>query len=600
LAGRIPDGVVENVKRAADIVDIVSRYVELKKTGRRFTALCPFHQEKTASFTVNPELQIYKCFGCGKGGDVFSFVSEHERVGFVEAVRIVAGLVGVTIPEGRGGRSGPSAETKTRLYQLHAWAADFFAAQRRDSPQAQAARDYLASRNFEAEVLDAWQIGYAPDAWDALNKAARKAGYTDRELLAAGLVIRKEGTDHIYDRFRNRVTFPIGDAQGRTIGFGARAMGDSEVKYINSPETPLFHKSRCLYGVDNGRDAIIEQRRVLVTEGYTDVLMCHQRGIPIAVATLGTALTSEHVRLLRRYADTVVLVFDADAAGENAVDRSLEVFADSDLEVRVATVEAGMDPCDFLVERGPEAFTERIEAAPDIFDAKLAFVGRKYNLDGANGRARALDDVLGSIAQVANPAKADLLTQRAAKHMGVALDAARRRLRLLRRRKRRRHRQDEVETAPIEALDRDEGGVLRAVLALNELVPCVLDRVSLDDFQDPRARRILQECIEQYDREGEIAPSEVSARLQDPELARLVAELATEAQREGRWEQWLQDCLDRLAERAERARLRGLRERATRGARDYDREALAAIDKRHRLRAGRETEPAPDPEPGAD
>ncbi len=595
LAGRIPDGVIENVKRAADIVDIVSRYVELKKAGRSFKGLCPFHQEKTPSFNVNPERQFFKCFGCGKAGDVFSFVVEQERVDFVEAVRIVAGFVGVTIPEPRGARGGPSKEFKTRLYQIHAWAADFFARWLNDKPDGEAARRYLASRHFEKGILEAWKVGFAPDSWDALSTAARRAGYSDAELLASGLVSKKENSSRFYDRFRNRVVFPIGDAQGRPIAFGARALGDSEVKYLNSPETPLFHKSRCLYGLDKARDAIIGSRRVIVTEGYTDTLMCHQRGIPTVVATLGTALTREHVRLLRRYADTVVLVFDADQAGENAVDRSLEVFVDADLDVRVATVAEGMDPCDFLVERGPEAFHERIGAAPDLFESKLDSVGRKHSLDTANGRARALDEILATIALVSNAAKADLLLQRAAKHLGVDEAAARRRLRALAARRRAPRREREQEP-PREPLPRDEGGVVRAILAAGELMPCVLERVSLDDFEDERVRRILEECIGLYDREGEIDPSELTARLQDAELAAIVADMVTDGLEHGNWERWLQDCLDRLEERKRRPGARRLRERATQDTGEVDRKALAAIYEQHRRRAGGTGRAAPETE----
>ncbi|NQT53918.1 DNA primase [bacterium] len=595
MAGRIPDDVIENVKRAADIADIVSRYVELKKAGRTFKALCPFHQEKTPSFTVNPGRQIFKCFGCGKGGDVFSFVAEHEHVDFAESVRIVAGIVGVTIPEQRGGQGGPSKETKTRLYQLQAWAAAFFVRCLNERPEGEAARQYLAGRGFDKQTLDAWSVGYAPDSWDALNRAASQAGYTESELLASGLVSRKEGSSHYYDRFRNRVMFPIWDLQGREIGFGARALGDDEVKYLNSPETPLFHKGRTLYGLDKARDAVETARRIVVTEGYTDALMCHQQGVPLAVATLGTALTREHVRELRRFADTVVLVFDADQAGENAVDRSLEVFADSDLDVRVVTVAEGMDPCEFLLEHGAAAFLKLIEGAPGIFETKLGFASRRFGTDTVSGRARALDDVLASIVLVSNAAKADLLLQEVAAHLGVDVAAARRRLheRQSRARTPKAARREVRSEVPLDPVER---GVVEAVIAASELVPCVLDRVSLDDFADDRVRRILQECIDLYDCEGEITIAALTARLQDPELASLLADIASDEVDSATWEHWLQDCLCRIEERKHHAQERGLRTRATQDAQDYDRDALAAIYEHHRRRAGDTDDPEPDSE----
>ena len=584
------------VKRSADIVDIVARYLTLKKSGRNFKALCPFHTEKTPSFTVTPEKQLFRCFGCGKAGDVFTFVAEHERVEFVEAVRIVADAVGVSIPEtwgrgggGGGGGGGGDKKLKTRLYELHKWARHFFARQLEESEGGVVARDYLAARHFDKSIIEAWGIGYAPDSWDALGSSACKAGYTEAELVASGLAIAREGKSGYYDRFRNRVVFPICDVQGRTIGFGARELGDGEVKYLNSPETPLFNKGRGLYGLDKARDAVIEGRRAMVTEGYTDTVMCHQKGIAWAVATLGTALTQDHVRLLRRYADQVILVFDADAAGESAVDRSLEVFADADIDARVATTDQGTDPCDMLVTHGAEAFLARIEQARDLFEVKIDLACAKHDIATANGQARAIDEVLAVVGLMSNPTKADLLAQAVAKRLGVEIGPVRRRLGALRKRPR---RTDQGETGqPPVPMDRDEGGVLRAVLAKSELVPCVLSRIALEDFRDERARRIMEQCVELYDREGDIECSELTVALQDPELVGIVAEMATAEQEGANWEPWLQGCLDNIERRKQRPRLRQLRERV-RDGQDTGHEALAAIQEHHRRRAG-PTRPAP-------
>jgi len=581
----IPQDVLTAVKDAADIVDVISRYLSLKKTGKSFKALCPFHAEKTPSFVVHPDRQFFRCYGCGKAGDVFAFVAEHEHVDFPEAVRIVAAMVGITVPEPSRERGGPSKELKTRLYELHRWAARFYAHQLAEADAGRVARDYLAGRHFDNETLEAWSIGYAPDAWEALGRAATRAKFTGRELLASGLVIARDGGEGYYDRFRHRVMFPIRDRQGRVIGFGARALGDSEVKYLNSPETPLFSKGRCLYGLDKARRAIADDGRVLIVEGYTDVLMCHQMGIETAVATLGTALTRDHLRRLQHYADRVTLVFDADAAGEAAVDRSLEVFADSDLEALVATTEEGTDPCEYLVAQGREAFLARIGAARPLFDVKLDLASRRHGIETADGRARAIDEVLAVVALVSNPAKADLLVQQTAKRMGVEQDTVRRRLAALRR-PRRRRRQEKQAAAPQVPIDPAERGVLCSVLAKPELVPCVLARVEMKDFQDARVRRILEQCIELYDREGDIDHAELAAALQDTELAALVAEIVTSELGTGNWEPWLQDCLARLEERAGRAEMRRLTENVAREAGGYDRDALAALQEHYRRRAG--------------
>jgi len=612
LPGRISEDTVAQVKRSADIVDIVSRYVALKKTGRSFKALCPFHTEKTPSFIVNPERQFFRCFGCGKAGDVFTFVAEHERVDFPEAVRIVASAVGVSVPDAWGERGGASKELKTRLYELHAWAARFFARQLAESPAGEKARNYMSSRHFEKSIIEAWGIGYAPDSWDALGNAARGAGYSDKELLASGLVIAREGKSGYYDRFRDRVVFPIRDVQGRVIAFGARTLADNEVKYLNSPETPLFSKSRCLYGLDKARDAVIGGRRIMITEGYTDTLMCHQKGIQWAVATLGTALTREHVSLLRRYADQVILLFDADKAGESAADRSVEVFAgegdeelpgitqsgaihrsfvavfDANVDVRVATTEAGSDPCDYLLERGPEAFLARIDAARDLFEVKLDMACRKHDMATTEGRARAIDEALRVIAQISNVVKADLLTEAVAKRVGADREAVRRRLAALR--KPARKAEPRAPQARAADLDPVEHGILRAVLASCELVPCVLARASLEDFQDARVRRILERCIDLYDREGEIDPAQLSAELQDGELSGLVAQIAMTPDEGGNWEAVLQDCLDSLLARKHKSEYQRLK----REGEQANLQALADIYEHHRRRAGRPSGAASD------
>jgi len=582
LAGRISDDIVASVKRAADIVEIISRYVTLKKAGKTFKALCPFHAEKTPSFIVNPERQMFKCFGCGKGGDVFSFVAEHERVDFLEAVRIVGSAVGVAVPDGFERRGGVgSHQLKGRLYELHAWAARHYARLFAEAPEAARARDYMAARHFDKETLEAWGIGYAADSWEALGRAAKAAKFTDAELVASGLVIEREGKAGYYDRFRGRVMFPIRDVQGRVIGFGGRTLTDSEVKYLNSPETPLFSKSRCLYGLDRAREAVVEGRRILITEGYTDALMCHQKGIKWAVATLGTALTRDHVALVRRYADRVVLLFDADAAGEAAVDRSLEVFADADLDVRVPALTPGMDPCDFLVAEGAEPFLARLDAARDLFEVKLDLACRRHDMTTSNGRARALDEFLGILAQIGNVARADLLSWPVAERVGVEREVVRARLAALRRPKRRAGDGPAAQPkAP--PLDPVEHRILRCVLASGELVPCVLARVGLEDFQDGRIRRILEGCVSLYDQESAIDPALLSAMLREPELSAIVADIVLETGA-GNWERELQECLDRLEARKRRDEYRRLREQAA-GA---DPQALAAIQELHRRRAGR-------------
>ncbi len=336
---------VERVKEASDIVEVISAHTDLRRSGARYTGLCPFHDERSPSFSVDPLEKLYHCFGCGVGGDVIKFVEEKEGLAFPDAVEALADRYGVELErEAEDPRAEELRRTRARLTELLERTAGFYATFLRDAPQAKRAREYLAGRGLAAEVLEEFAVGCAPGTWDTVLTRGQRAGYSVEEIEAAGLVLKSQKGQGHYDRFRSRIVFPIRDARGRVQGFGARALlPDQRPKYVNSPEGELYSKRRTLYGIERARPQIVKGGRAVVVEGYTDVLACHQAGIRDAVAIMGTAITPEQVKLLSAYASEAVLALDADRAGREAMLRAQAV-GGKRLRLRVARMPEGEDP----------------------------------------------------------------------------------------------------------------------------------------------------------------------------------------------------------------------------------------------------------------
>ncbi len=366
-SGRIPDQTVKEIRDRVDIVDFVGRYVELKRAGRSHKGLCPFHGEKTPSFNVSSDRQIYHCFGCGEGGDVISFLIKHENLTFPEAVRTLARECGIEIPEAASGERGVSEGVLTALEVAQACFRDGLA-----GPEGAGAREYLTRRGLSDDDVARFGLGFVPDRWDTVVGAlARKRVPADVGEQAGLLIPRRSGQGH-YDRLRGRVVFPIQDARGRVIAFGGRALGaDQEPKYLNTPESPVFRKREALYGLPDALEPMRRRERAIVCEGYFDRVALARAGLGESVATCGTALTPDHGKQLRRRTRNVVLLFDGDAAGEKATLRALEVLLPAGLRVRAAALPAGLDPDDFLVERGADALCELVDRAPDALELAI-------------------------------------------------------------------------------------------------------------------------------------------------------------------------------------------------------------------------------------
>jgi DNA primase len=389
--GTIPSETIEQIAAANDIVEVIGSYFPLKRAGANFKALCPFHQEKTPSFMVSPSRQTFHCFGCGAGGSVFRFVMDYEHVDFPSAVRKLAARSGITVVEkfraGEAGDEERQRELRQRLLKLHAEAAQWFHENLIKREVGEAARKYLRGRGITAEIARHWQLGYAPDEWDAFGRWARGRGHDVRDLIASGLVKTKDEGDSAkpqpsgsalrrayattsYDRFRGRIMFPICNDIGEVIAFSGRLLVDEPgaAKYLNSPETALFRKGSVLFGLDKTKRALIEANCAVVCEGQLDLITLFESGITNVVAPQGTAFTDSQARILKRFVNEVVLCFDADAAGQKAAERSLDALLQNDLVVRVAEMPAGEDPDSLLRRKGKEAFETRIAGARDFFD----------------------------------------------------------------------------------------------------------------------------------------------------------------------------------------------------------------------------------------
>src|ERR1700674_2121157 len=408
--GTIPSQNIEQIAAANDIVEVIGSYFPLKRAATTFKALCPFHQEKTPSFTVSPQRQTFHCFGCGAGGSVFRFVMDYEHLDFPAAVRKLAARAGVPVIEERGASAEDDRQHETRrtLLQLHAEAAEWFHENLVKAKIGAPAREYLKKRGIDRRIAHDWQIGFAPDSWDAFLTWAIDRGYRRPQILQSGLTTRREesaGDDKAYDRFRNRIMFPIHNDVGEVIAFSGRILDQKTetAKYVNSPETPLFRKGRVLFGLHKTKRGLIEANCAIVCEGQLDLITVFEAGITNVVAPQGTAFTENQARILKRFVSEVVLCFDADAAGQKAAERSLDALLQNNLVVRVAEMPAGEDPDTMIRNRGKEEFEKRVAGARDFFDSWIEHEAAATDLDSLGAKMQLARRLAETVARVQDP-----------------------------------------------------------------------------------------------------------------------------------------------------------------------------------------------------
>jgi len=455
MAGLISPDLIERIRAASDVVDVIGSYLPLKRAGQNFVALCPFHKEKSPSFNVNPHKQIFHCFGCHKGGDVFTFVKEYENVDFVEAVKRLADRAKIPLEYEQGGPGQETKHLKETLLEIHSQIAQRWHHCLLNEAAGQVARDYLAKRGVSEEAIKQFNIGAAPDSWDDTVNWAKSKGHSLEMMEKAGLIIAKmedagqrvedrgQRTEdggptsdlrpptsvprRYYDRFRGRLMFPICDEQSRVIGFSGRILSGDEktAKYVNSPETPIFTKSKVFFGLDKSKRAILDAGFAIICEGQLDLIACFMGGVQNIVAPQGTAFTDQHARILKRYGDEVVLCFDSDEAGQNAIVRSLDHLLASGLAVRVAVVPRPHDPDSFIKANGAEAFRQLIENADGFFDYYLNRLSATNDAATDKGRQAILRGMAEAVHKTGNNVLIDKFAQKTALRLGVSVEAVR-------------------------------------------------------------------------------------------------------------------------------------------------------------------------------
>jgi len=583
MVGRIPENILEDILSRVDIVELISGYIPLKRAGRNFRALCPFHHEKTPSFTVSPDRQIYHCFGCSKSGNAFGFLMEYERMEFPEAVETLAKKAGVSIPQSQK-QDDKTASLITQLYKVNELTALFYESNL-NSPAGLEAKKYLLNRGINESTMKLFKLGYASRNWDALINHLRNKTINLSLLEKAGLILAKEGGGY-YDRFRDRIIFPIFDIKSRVLAFGARLLPgtskptgeDASPKYINSPETPIYIKGRNLYGLNLARDAIKEFDCVVIVEGYLDFIMPYQEGQRNIVASLGTALTTEQARLIKRYTHNALMVYDADDAGQMAVLRTLDIFIEEGMNVKVVSLPEGFDPDLFVRKNGIENFKEKINQAENLFDYKLKVLKSRYSIKDIEAKALISFEMLLTINRFKNAILKAEYIKRLAQELDIREDALLQELNKIK------------EVKPYS--DLDAGGSTKKALNINpteklliklmleeeELISHIRERLEPADFQDERTARIVSLMFDLIEQGKNIEPNKLINYFNDEATSQVICEstLLPQISSENK-ENVINDCIMRLKNERLRIKKQHLHEQIKTA------EGLGDEEKLHRL-----------------
>jgi DNA primase len=555
-------GLISRIQQANDIVDVIGEHLALKRKGREMLGLCPFHEDHRPSFNVNPTKQIFKCFACGAGGDVIKFIQMRENLTFPQALQRLADRAGIKVEPFRPHTSHEPRDTSddadpNDIARANAWAAKYFAANLTHPEKGKDVRKYVAERQLSDDSVKSWQIGLALGADNDLLTAARQKKIPDKLLLAAGLVVGAGSS--LSDKFVNRLMFTIADATGKIIAFGGRTLSGEGAKYINSPTTALFDKSNSLFGLDRARHQMVSSDTAVVVEGYTDCIMAHQFGVSNVVATLGTSFTIGHARILRRYAKKVVLLFDSDTAGLEAANRALGVALGSHIDIAIASVPQGKDPCDFLLAQGKELFAKIIDNATDVFTFKWARLNANLGSQPTlAGKKQAVDEYLDAIATAITAGNVSaiergLIVNNLSRVM--SLDAKEINSELIRRSGRARTASSYTGAADDShtPLDLGEGlsanaqrEILEVLLAHPSLFDDIKDKISPQNFDVPALERVAQAVFQTLSQKTRASIQTICSAVEDPQLAGLMTTLEHEGAEKGNFTKRLADALTAL------------------------------------------------------
>ncbi|MBU1090632.1 MAG: DNA primase [Candidatus Omnitrophica bacterium] len=517
---RIPENILDDILGRVNIVEVISGFIPLKRAGRNFKAVCPFHHEKTPSFMVSPDRQIYHCFGCGESGNAFKFLTRYERIDFPEAVEVLAKKAGVVLPKVNTQDSGASSMT-TQLYKINEAAAVFYA-MNLNSPLGKVPLQYLLERNLKKETVKLFMLGYAQDKWDGLIDFLRMKNFNLSLIEKAGLALTKSSGGY-YDRFRNRVLFPILDIKSRALGFGARVLDKTLPKYINSPETPIYTKGRNLYGLNLTKDSIRDEDCVVVVEGYLDLIMPYQEGLRNIVASLGTALTVEQVRLLKRYTHNVVMVYDGDNAGELATLRALDIFIEEGMNVKVVSLPKGSDPDSIVEKEGIGRLKEMVSGAYNLLDYKMKILKSRYDSKNIEDKAKIASAMLESI----NKFKNAVLKSEYIKKLSGELDTEESAL----LEEARKIKPEKTYTSFNTAVQKralnikpTEKLLIKLMLEENELIETIKQSLQPSDFHDERTAKIVSTMFELVEQGKQIEPNFLINHCSDEDVSQILCE----------------------------------------------------------------------------
>ena len=556
MSGTFDNSIVNQVQQANDIVDVISEHVSLKKKGREMVGLCPFHDDHRPSMYVNTVKQIFKCFACGAGGDVFKFLQMRENLTFPQAIERLADRAGIKLKKLKTQSSKPKTTDvdPNKLAKVNAWAAEYFQKNLADEQKGKSTRDYIAQRQINPESTKKWRLGLAVDSRDDLIRAAKDRGIPPKLLAHAGLIVN-QGGGSLADKFVNRLMFPITDVTGRVIGFGGRTLDEASAKYINSPTTPLFDKSNSLYGLEQSRHQIVSTATAVVVEGYTDCIMAHQFGCSNVVAALGTSFTTGQGRILRRYAKKVVLIFDSDTAGIEAANRALEVCLSQRIDIKLASVPEGKDPCDFLLTAGRERFEQLANEAVDVFQFKWNRLMESFGRDDTlTGKKLAIEEFLQTIAMslwAGNLPAIDrgLIVNRLSKI--ISADPKEINAELCRRIGRAAKTASySVENQKVQSTDLGQGlfavaqrEVLEVLLNEPKLFEIVKQRISAEVFDVPILRQIADILFQTLSTESNASLAEILTGAESVEAGSVIVQLAQGGEEKGNFQSRLAGAL---------------------------------------------------------
>lgn len=504
---RYSDEVINDVRQSNDIVDVISQYVHLKRSGRNFFGLCPFHNEKSPSFSVSPDKQIFHCFGCGVGGNVFSFITQIEGINFVEAVQMLAERANIQLPTLQDNGDSQREELKAKVYKVNEFTAEFYH-QNLYKPQAKIAQEYVKKRQLSNETLKSFKIGFS-GKFDELYQELKKQGFGEREILESGLVNKNERGQYI-DRYRNRLMFPICDARGKVIAFGGRVLDDSKPKYINSPENVVYSKGRNLFGLNVAKKG--DLKRILIVEGYMDVISLHQRGITNVVAPLGTALTEQQGWLLRKNAEQIILSFDSDEAGLKAKLRALDILQNMGCDLRILQMEGAKDPDEYIIKYGNARFNNLVDKALSIIEFKVKILKKDLNLENTNDKIKFLNEIAKLISNVDNTIEREVYIEKIAKEYDISKEAIYAEVNKLTYKNEKAEKVLEKPKPVVAHIKKEEKVISEAVKRRENTVIALLlmgdlnifeilrQNIKVENFQDEVNKKIAQKLYEEFEK----------------------------------------------------------------------------------------------------